>query len=176
MELELLTWQPDLDLQGKKNMVLFDRDDTLIENAGQHSDKSRLIWLNNALESITKLSQLGFEIGVVSNQSAISRGIFSKDEFIEFTEEMNRQCFSAVGVNLAVVVACPHAPTDKCKCRKPAPGLLEQAARVTSCEISVLFGDKESDIQAAQNYGVLGIQVNENNLLSQIDKWLSSQC
>ncbi len=125
---------------------------------------------------VSKLFNNGYEIGIVSNQSAISKGLYPESKLFEFTAEMNRQCFLETGITFCIVVVCPHVPTANCNCRKPAPGLLEKAKEVTMSTISVLFGDKISDIQAANNFGVEGVLVRQNNLEQKIDEWLESRC
>ena len=125
---------------------------------------------------VSKLSDAGYEIGIVSNQSAIAKGLYPESKLFEFTAEMNQQCFVETGVTFCIVVACPHAPTANCNCRKPAPGLLEKAREVTMSTISVLFGDKISDIQAASKFGVEGVLVRQNNLEQKVDGWLRSRC
>ena len=157
-------------------LVLFDRDDTLIDDAGQHSDKQRLIWTRGAFSAISKLNAAGYEIGLVSNQSAIAKGIYPESELFEFTAEMNAQCFRETGVTFCVVLVCPHAPTSNCNCRKPAAGMLETAEDLTKCTIEALFGDKISDVHAAHNFGVEGVLVRQNNLEELVDAWIKSKC
>lgn len=157
-------------------LVLFDRDDTLIEDAGQHSDKKKLIWSPGALSVISKITSAGYEIGIVSNQSALAKGLYTENELFEFTAEMNRQCFQATGVTFCIVVVCPHNVTANCHCRKPAAGMLETANNLTKCTITALFGDKISDVKAANNFGVDGVLVRQNNLEHRVDDWLRSKC
>jgi D-glycero-D-manno-heptose 1,7-bisphosphate phosphatase len=172
MTQNLLMWKPENYLCTKKQVVIFDRDDTLIEDAGQHSDKKRLIWKVGALEAIMMIADSGFEVGIASNQSAISRGIFSIQNAQDFTCEMNQQCLNATGVEFAAVAICPHSHFTQCGCRKPAPGLLVAVTQTTGCKISVLFGDKDSDVQTAENYGIIGIKVHQNGVLPKVKEWL----
>jgi D-glycero-D-manno-heptose 1,7-bisphosphate phosphatase len=99
---------------------------------------------------------------VVTNQSGIGRRLYSLQDFERLTDWMRDQ-FAAAGAPIAGVYYCPHHPTDavgadrrECDCRKPAPGLLLQAQRELGLDLgrSLLFGDKRSDMEAAQAAGV----------------------
>lgn len=156
--------------------MLFDRDDTLIDDAGQHSDKKKLVWTRGAFSVISKLNLAGYEIGVVSNQSAIAKGIYTESALFEFTTEMNLQCLRETGVAFCVIIACPHDSKTNCNCRKPATGMLETAQILTKCTIEALFGDKISDVNAARDFGTEGVLVRQDNLEEQVDDWLRSKC
>jgi D-glycero-D-manno-heptose 1,7-bisphosphate phosphatase len=105
---------------------------------------------------------MGLALVVVTNQSGIARGYYRPDQFEALTEWM-KQAFAAHGAALDGVYFCPHHPTEgeapyrrSCNCRKPAPGLLLDAARDLDIDVrrSVLFGDKASDLQAALAAGI----------------------
>lgn len=114
------------------------------------------------LAAARALHEAGFALVVVTNQSGIGRGMYSAADFDRLTDWMRGE-FAAAGAPLAGVYFCPHHPREAqepyrrdCDCRKPAPGMLLAAARDLKLDLgaSVLFGDKESDLQAAAAAGV----------------------
>ena len=104
---------------------------------------------------------LGYELIVVTNQSGIGRGLYSEQDFQKVTAWMNRR-FIDEGAPLLAVYHCPYHPYGSAiyqqyaHWRKPAPGMILQAAADHGLELaeSVLVGDSERDIQAAQAAGV----------------------
>jgi D-glycero-D-manno-heptose 1,7-bisphosphate phosphatase len=114
------------------------------------------------LEAARVLAQRGFALVVITNQSGIARGLYTLDDFHRLTRWMREQ-FADAGAPLAGVYYCPHHPSEgvgqyrvACTCRKPAPGMLLAAAHELGLDLarSVLFGDKRSDLEAAQTAGV----------------------
>ena len=113
-----------------------------------------------------ELAQAGYALVVVTNQAGIGRGMYGEDDFDRLTAWMIEQ-FAQGGVPIAGVYHCPHHPTlaqgdfrRACSCRKPAPGMLLDAARDLDIRLSdsVMFGDKCDDMRAAQAAGV-GLRV-----------------
>lgn len=103
-----------------------------------------------------------YAIIVVTNQSGIARGYFDIEAY-KALEQHIRHHFAAQGIELTDVYYCPHHPEGivaefaiTCSCRKPAPGLILQAAREHEIDLSqsILVGDKSSDIDAAVAAGV----------------------
>lgn len=99
---------------------------------------------------------------VITNQSGIGRGKYSELAFTQLTSWMIAE-FSKQKVKITDVYFCPHHPTEglgqyltQCECRKPAPGMIFQAAKQYAIELqqSVFIGDKISDMQAANAAGI----------------------
>jgi len=106
--------------------------------------------------------QLGYMLVVVTNQSGIARGLFSEADYQQLTAWMQER-FTAETVPLAAVYHCPFHPQAKLEAyrkdsswRKPAPGMLLQAAADLDLDLShsILIGDKEDDITAARAAGL----------------------
>lgn len=101
---------------------------------------------------------LGYIIIVVTNQSGIARSYYTKEQFLELTDWMVDE-FKKEGIKISKVYYCPHHPeiTGECDCRKPKPGMLLNAKNDFNIDLSnsLLVGDKERDIQAALNAGIL---------------------
>jgi histidinol-phosphate phosphatase family protein len=95
---------------------------------------------------------------IVSNQSGIGRGIITQAE-ADAVHARVIELFAAEGVVFAGSYFCPHAPDAGCSCRKPKPGMLEQAARELDLDLraSLIIGDKPSDVEAGAAVGMRGI-------------------
>ena len=105
---------------------------------------------------------LGYRLIVVTNQSGIGRGFYSEQDFWKLTDWMKGQ-FDFHGISLDAVYFCPHHPQQgqgaykkRCCCRKPEPGMLLQGIAEFGLEPEgcVMFGDKASDLEAAQAAGI----------------------
>lgn len=95
---------------------------------------------------------------VVTNQSGISRGKYSEEDFNILTSWMCEE-FKKQSINISKVYHCPHHPefSGQCDCRKPEPGMLLQAAKEFGIDMknSIFVGDKNSDIKAGLTAGIL---------------------
>jgi histidinol-phosphate phosphatase family protein len=104
---------------------------------------------------LVKISPSIYKVIIITNQSAVGRGIISLDQ----AEQINNRLVAEIrslGGRIDGVYMCPHAPQVNCACRKPQPGLIEQAvaAHAVDIEGSILIGDALSDILAGQTAGV----------------------
>jgi len=101
---------------------------------------------------------LGYLIIVVTNQSGISRAYYSEEDFNNLTNWMIRE-FSKNSITISKVYHCPHHPniSGECSCRKPEPGMLLNARDEFNIDMynSVMVGDKERDIEAGLNAGLI---------------------
>ena len=100
-------------------------------------------------------SNTEYLIFIVTNQSGIGRGYYSEADFKKLTSWMKKE-FETHGVPIEAVYYCPHAPEEKCHCRKPETGMVEQALRKYQIDLphSWMMGDKQSDIDLANNAGI----------------------
>jgi D-glycero-D-manno-heptose 1,7-bisphosphate phosphatase len=136
--------------------VFLDRDGVLIENRSDYvRDWSHVAILPFAIDALSNLHKEGFKIIIVTNQSAVGRGIMT----LETASEINNRLTNTIKQNggwIDAVYMCPHAPQDNCNCRKPQPGLLLQAARELSLDLgsSWMVGDAWSDVLAGQSAGL----------------------
>jgi HAD superfamily hydrolase (TIGR01662 family) len=97
---------------------------------------------------------------MVTNQSVVGRGIISLDLALEINEQVIAD-IGAQGGRVDASYLCPHHPDDGCSCRKPAPGMLQQAAKDLELDLtrSYVIGDAISDIEAADAVKAQGILV-----------------
>lgn len=131
--------------------VFLDRDGVINENRSDYVKTwDELRFLPGVLESLQRLASSHLAIVVVSNQSAINRGLVSPAEAGDINKRMVEEIENAGG-RIDSVYICPHRPDEGCNCRKPAAGLLHQAAEQLGIDLasSYLVGDALCDMQAA---------------------------
>jgi D-glycero-D-manno-heptose 1,7-bisphosphate phosphatase len=138
--------------------IFLDRDGVLIENRDDYvREWSHVTLLPNAIDALTGFHRAGFKIIIVTNQSAVGRGMMTFHEAQKINERLVKT-IGEYGGWVDAVFMCPHKPEDTCICRKPQPGLLLQAAREFSIDLpaSWMVGDAWTDILAGQAAGVEG--------------------
>ncbi len=133
--------------------LFLDRDGTLIVDVGYPRDPALVEPLPGAIEALRELQQT-FALVIISNQSGIGRGMITEAEAAAVHDRVVA-VFAAGGVTFAGAYYCPHAPDAGCRCRKPAPGLLHDAARELGLDLarSIMIGDKPSDLDAGRAAG-----------------------
>jgi D-glycero-D-manno-heptose 1,7-bisphosphate phosphatase len=137
--------------------IFLDRDGVIIENRPDYiKSKDEIVPIPGALEALSHIRNYPAKIVIITNQSAIGRGIISLDE----AQSINRHVLELIekaGGRIDGLYMCPHAPADACPCRKPLPGLLIQAAEDLYIDLtqSTLIGDAVSDLQAGRSAGLL---------------------
>jgi D-glycero-D-manno-heptose 1,7-bisphosphate phosphatase len=144
-------------LEGFRHVIL-DRDGVLnreSEGVDYVRDPSQFHWLPGVLEGLAILRRAGIHLSVATNQSGVGRGLMSSEELAAVHARMQAEA-AAHGAAFDAVLVCPHAPEDRCDCRKPAPGLIRAAiARAGICAAeSLVVGDDQRDLEAARRAGV----------------------
>jgi histidinol-phosphate phosphatase family protein len=136
--------------------LLFDRDDTLIIDVPYLADPALVRPVPGAADSLRKLRAAGVHVGVVSNQSGVARGLISGEQLTAVNSRVE-QLLGPFGT----WQVCVHGDGDGCACRKPAPGLVRQAAKDLGVDVRrcVVIGDTGADIEAATAAGARGILV-----------------
>jgi histidinol-phosphate phosphatase family protein len=136
--------------------VLFDRDGTLVVDVPYNGDPERVVPMPGAREALSRLRAAGIPTAVVSNQSGVARGLLRPEQ----VEAVNRRVEELLGP-LGPWLVCQHGPGDGCGCRKPAPGLVEAAARALGVEPRdcVVVGDVGADVEAASAAGARAVLV-----------------
>ena len=143
-----------------KPFVLLDRDGTLIVEKDYLSDPRQVELIPGAGAALQKMQQANWGICLVTNQSGIARGYFDAQRLAEVHDRL-AQLLADFGVRLDGIYVCPHGPDDGCDCRKPLPGLVEQARAVHGFDPreSWVIGDKEADVNLARAVGARSILV-----------------
>ena len=137
--------------------VFLDRDGVINRNPpnmGYVRRWSEFNFIPNAKKAIRELTENGYRIVVVTNQSGIGRGLFSEESLTNTHSRMLAE-ISKAGGTIDAVYYCPHHPEAGCECRKPKPGMLIRAKREHNIKLSsaYLIGDTVTDIQAGQRAG-----------------------
>ena len=135
--------------------ILLDRDGVINHDAAGYV-KSADEWLpiEGSLEAIARLNHAGWRAYVVSNQSGIGRGLFTVEALGEMQAKM-QGLLQALGGQVEGLFFCPHRADEKCRCRKPAPGLLEDLTRRLRVDLrgAPFVGDTMKDVGAARAVG-----------------------
>ena len=110
--------------------------------------------LPGVAEAVTLLKRAGYAVIVVTNQRCVAKGLIAVSELEEMHARM-RESLSRSGAMLDGIYYCPHDYESSCNCRKPAPGMLLEAAQARGLDLrsSWMVGDSEIDIQAGKNAG-----------------------
>jgi D-glycero-D-manno-heptose 1,7-bisphosphate phosphatase len=143
--------------------LLLDRDGTIIVDHGYLSDPARVALVPGAADVLKAFQDAGWLLVVISNQSGIARGMFGRAE-LDAVHARMVEVLANEGIHLDAAYYCAHAPEDGCACRKPRPGLIEQAARELDIDLraSLMVGDKPSDVDAGVAAGCSGVLFRED--------------
>jgi D-glycero-D-manno-heptose 1,7-bisphosphate phosphatase len=140
--------------------VFLDRDGTIMEDSNYVGDVERVVLIPSAAAGLKRLQDAGHKLFIVTNQSGVGRGYFTR-EAVESIHAHLDEYFGKAGVRFDGYFVCPHHPEDNCDCRKPKPKFLLEAARAHRLDLSrcYMIGDRPSDIQAGVNAGTKTILV-----------------
>jgi len=140
--------------------VFLDRDGTINEDTAYVSRPEDMVLLPRAAPAIARLNDAGLPVVVVSNQSGIGRGYFTREEYDRIAARLD-ELLRAEGARLDATYICPHAPSDPlaCDCRKPATLLFRRAAADLELDLqrSWFIGDRVRDVEPAAALGGRGI-------------------
>ena len=139
--------------------VFLDRDGTIIEDRGHLSSPSQVVFFEDTVSSLRRLST-HFALFIVTNQSGVAKGTISMQE----VESVNRHIRSYLferGITFLQTYVCPHEPVSACCCIKPNPYFLKKAKRDFGIDLgrSFVIGDHPHDVELARNAGAHGIYV-----------------
>lgn len=150
--------------------ILLDRDGTInVERTDYVKSIDELILLAGALSALASLSVFGAPIVLITNQSAIGRGIVSHEQIAEIHAHLCSLVRTAGG-HIDAIYVCPHRPDEACSCRKPKPGLLQSAASEMGFDLrrSIFVGDSITDYQAARAAGCTPVLVRTGRQASKL--------
>ena len=108
------------------SIAYLDRDGVInIGSPNYINSPDELNLLDGAAKSIGELKRNGFFVCIVTNQSAISRGLWDEFQLSDIHSRMQELLLSADNdAHIDLVITCPHRQIDRCNCRKPMPGML----------------------------------------------------
>jgi len=145
----------------RKKAVFLDRDGTLIRHHEYLTDLCDVELLDGTSEALRLLNQRQIPAVVITNQSAVARGLLNEEQLRAIHLEIEARLRSQ-GAHVDAFYYCPHHPATgvppyrrRCACRKPEPGLIFQASDELgiSPRMSFMVGDSEVDIRAGRRAG-----------------------
>jgi D-glycero-D-manno-heptose 1,7-bisphosphate phosphatase len=151
--------------------VFLDKDGTLLEDVPYSVDPLRMQLAPGAAEGLSRLSEAGYRLFVVSNQSGVARGYF-EESALEAVGAALRALLRGVGVDLTGFAYCPHHPAGEveryrkaCGCRKPEPGLIHELAERHGVDLarSWVIGDILDDVEAGRRAGCRTVLVDRGH-------------
>ena len=149
-------------MSAKSKAAFIDRDGVINDERNYVHRNEDFVLLPGVAQGLALLRDAGFRLIVVTNQAGIARGYYDQSAMDRLHVHLQEQ-LAMQGVALDAIYFCPHHPQGSvqglavdCDCRKPAPGMLFQAAKDFDLDLSasVLIGDKLSDVQAGKKAGV----------------------
>lgn len=138
----------------ERRFVLIDRDGTINVEKHYLSDPDQLQLIPGVGAAIRALKAAGLGVAVITNQSGIARGYFDHARLDQIHARL-AALLEAEGTGVDGIYLCPHGPDDDCACRKPLPGMVEQAVAEHGFDPARAFmiGDKEVDVELGRAVG-----------------------
>ncbi len=176
--------QADVSSWRRKPALFLDRDGVLNEDLGHVHTPKEFRWIPGARQAVKHANDAGWLVIVITNQAGIGRGLYSEEEFAAFTAWIDGELAHA-GAHVDATYYCPHHPVHgqgsylvACDCRKPAPGMFERALADWDVDVSrsVMVGDSDSDLQAAQAAGIGACRFDGADLLHTVRLAMETPC
>lgn len=151
--------------------IFIDKDGTIIPDVPYNVIPALIQLSENAAEGLKQLSDAGYKIIVISNQSGVARGFFEISA-LQDVEKRLKTLLADIGVPLTGFYICPHHPEGivspyniTCSCRKPGSGMILQAAREHEVDLSLswMIGDILNDVEAGNTAGCKTVLINNGN-------------
>lgn len=138
--------------------LFLDRDGVINIDKGYVHTPEATEFVEGIFELVRHANQQGYKVIIITNQAGIGRGYYTEEDFHKYMDWMRGE-FDKEDAHIDAVYFCPHHATHgigqyktTCTHRKPAPGMILQAAKEHNIDLtrSIMLGDKESDMQAAE--------------------------
>lgn len=143
-----------------QKFLFLDRDGVINEDVGYAHKEKDIILIKGVIKLIERAFSSNFSVGIVTNQSGIGRGYFTEQQFHSIMEYIVN-LLNNNGMTMFNHISyyfCPHLPSDKCKCRKPAEGLFRECQSSQCMAIdwanSIMVGDNLTDLIPASKMGI----------------------
>lgn len=121
-------------------------------------------FLPDIFQVLPELHAAGYRAVLITNQQGIAKGLMTEDDLADIHAQMQKELEDRTGHHFDAIYHCPHGKDQGCKCRKPEPGMLLQAAQEHGIDLacSWMIGDSESDIEAGLQAGCRTIRIGED--------------
>jgi D-glycero-D-manno-heptose 1,7-bisphosphate phosphatase len=150
-----------------RGAIFIDKHGTLIDDEPYNADPAQLRFMPNTLPGLQRLSDAGWPLIIVANQPGLATGRIPRAAFAQVQRTIEQRLRDEAGVELAGWFTCPHSPAalPGCLCRKPAPGLLRQAASSQGIDLgrSWMIGDTLDDVEAGRRAGCCTVLLDVGN-------------
>lgn len=152
-------------------IAFLDRDGTIIKD--YPDEKWREIkepeFLKGSIEGLKRLKEMGYDFIIITNQYLINDGIISLNDYQQFTGKFLKK-LKEENIDILKIYFCPHNEKDHCHCKKPKPGMIEQAKKdfLIDMNNSIYIGDSQVDYLLAKHFNLTfyGINYNGDNVKS----------
>ncbi len=137
------------------SVVFLDRDGVINRDSPQFIKSwSEFEFLPGSLQALAALTRAGFEVIIITNQSAVHRGLISGAN-LQLLHQNMQTAVRSRGGRIRDIFFCPHLPEEGCSCRKPKPAMIERACRKYDLDptTTTMVGDSAKDIECARNAG-----------------------
>lgn len=153
----------------QKKAIFLDRDGVLIEDRHYVHKISDVYITDETIRGLKLLTEHGWPLFVVTNQSGINRGLYSEEE-MELVHNHINNVLKKEKIHIEKYYFCPHTPEEHCACRKPKTGMLEHASTEAGITLaqSWLIGDKITDIEAGKRSNMHTILISNLQITEQI--------
>jgi D-glycero-D-manno-heptose 1,7-bisphosphate phosphatase len=144
----------------QKRAVFLDRDGTINVDYGYVGKVEQFAILPRVKDALKLLQDNGFLLFIISNQSGVNRGYYTKDDLRAVHDKMVAE-FGEDGILFSEAFYCLHRPDERCDCRKPSPKAVKDIARKFNIDLarSYFIGDKETDVLTGRNAGTRTVLV-----------------
>tara|TARA_B100000315_G_scaffold260160_1_gene319617 strand:+ start:2238 stop:2798 length:561 start_codon:yes stop_codon:yes gene_type:complete len=163
-------------MENREKIVFLDRDGVINQEPGERyyvSSLKEFKFIPGSLEGMKKLYEKGFKLFIISNQSGVSKGLYSTQDLDKMNKKIVKE-LNKSNTKISGIYYCTHSPDQGCECRKPKTGLLTQAVSESDLKspISFFIGDSFRDMQTAVSFGAKPILVlSGKEKISNRDKW-----
>lgn len=161
------------------NKALFlDRDGVINIDYSHVNDKINFVFIDGIFDLCKLMQANGYLIIVITNQAGIGKAFYTEEKFLNLNKWMIKK-FKENDITISKTYYCPHKPEENCSCRKPNPGMILNAVKEfhINPKLSVLIGDKKSDIKAGIaagiNKNIFFDQINHHNTIKTLINWMN---